>query len=176
VRRITSRTLSFTSSGFAAAEQGAQAFDHVARAAVFANNVGYHRPQLVEVRVIRFEQEFRRLGVAENDAERLVQLVRERAGQHAERGNPGKMGQAPGGIFRVPPIGDINADANQFADLAEIVPQIAPASVEPAILAVRTKQLKFDLERLRTSASAINCHSHSLSVVRTHALEKGLAG
>ena len=79
--------------GFPVLEQGSQSPDDLARPLVFAHDVRENLAGLGEIGRLLREETLRRLGVGEDDGQRLVQLVRERARQLAHRGDPGKVGQ-----------------------------------------------------------------------------------
>ena len=58
-------------------EEGSQAADDLARALVFAYDVGEDLASLGEIGELLGEEALGRLGIGENDGQRLVQLVRE---------------------------------------------------------------------------------------------------
>ena len=75
------------------ADQGAKALDDFARPLVVAPDVGQDRLQLGDVRRAGFEKDRRRLGIVENGAQRLIELMRDRRRHFAGRRLPIDVGK-----------------------------------------------------------------------------------
>ena len=82
-------------------EQGAHPVDHVAGTAIVLADVVDDRADLVEVGRGMLDEERRRLGIAQDGAERLIDLVRERGGELAHDRD-------------APDVGDVLAQAQHF--------------------------------------------------------------
>ena len=81
----------------AAFQERSQTLYHLAGPPVLVNDVGEDVLHLGQVRRHLGQQALRRLGIGENDGERLIQLVGERAGEFAQGCDPGDVG-APGRV------------------------------------------------------------------------------
>ena len=100
----------------AALEQRAQPLDDLARAAVRRHDVREDGLHLGHIRRFLEEQFLRGLGIAEDDAERLVQLMGQRAGQHAQRVHARQVRQVVAQFLGFPlcpfGFGDVSRDLN----------------------------------------------------------------
>ena len=91
--------------------------NHVARAAVVVDDVGKDVVEIGKIGRRRAEQAARRLGVAHDRRQRLVQLMRQRDGQDAHGRNPGDMRKLLAGalhfLFSAPVLGDLAVGDNR---------------------------------------------------------------
>ncbi len=78
---------------FTPLQQAAQAIDHGPRPLVIFPDVGDDLANFREVRLLLLEIKFRRLRIAQDRAERLVQFVGQRSGQLAEHRHPPRVRQ-----------------------------------------------------------------------------------
>ena len=103
-------------------EQCSQPVNHVAGALLVLADVGDDGTQLLQVRNIGLQEQFRRFGVAQNRAERLIQLVRKRGGEFPHGGDATQMGKfldvLPRFSFCALALGDVDSSTRHAVRFA----------------------------------------------------------
>ena len=96
-------------------EQGSHSLDDPARSLIVGPNVRQDRADFFEVRRLTLHEEFRSLGITQNRAERLIDLVRKRRSQLSHHRDAANMRdlvlQSQRLQLCLPPFRDVSADA-----------------------------------------------------------------
>jgi hypothetical protein len=96
------------------AQQLPRALDHLARAQIILADVGQDPPHLVKPPGARLQKQLGRIGVGQDRAEGLVDLMRDRGAQLAHHCETRRVGEPFVGLLRALAVGDVPPDSLQL--------------------------------------------------------------